>query len=159
MEWGRMRTEGASFTTDHAADGANSGINLDAAERFLQALDPDSDFFTFQTFDDEPDRHKKDPSLTLVLHGTLSKCGAELARLNERGAGAYVTINVTDGRGRTIENASACAMPSSSSTNPVRSRLRIFSRTSSSRVHRSSGISTGGPMNWRWTNFVTCKSD
>jgi hypothetical protein len=102
-----MKTE-HSFTDDRTTDdpatdgGAIPGIDLGDAERFLQALDPDSDFFTFQTLDDNQDR--KDKTLARVLHGTLTKCGAELAELNARGAGVFVTVNATDGQGRRADN-------------------------------------------------------
>jgi hypothetical protein len=76
--------------------------NTDDAERFLSALDPDARSFTFQTFDDNVQR--KDPKLAKVLHGTLVQHAATLASLNEKGAGIFVTVNETDGRGRRAEN-------------------------------------------------------
>ena len=39
-----------------------------------------------------------------VLHGPLSQHWDELVRLNNRGAGIYVTVNETDGLGRSAEN-------------------------------------------------------
>lgn len=72
------------------------------AKKFLKLLDPNADFFTFQTFDDNTDR--KDPSLTRILHGSLEEHWDTLCELNRRGAGVYVTVNETDGKGRKKEN-------------------------------------------------------
>src|SRR5262245_34977334 len=74
----------------------------DMAERFLRALDPEATRFTFQTFDDNKDR--KDKSVARVLHGTLAEHWGTLVKLNEQGAGIFVTINRTDLKGRTAEN-------------------------------------------------------
>jgi hypothetical protein len=82
----------------------NHGPALDPSEaaRFLTALDPAATFFTFQTFDDDRDRKSK--NLVRILHGTLKKHWDELARLNEMGAGIFVTVNETDGKGRSGDN-------------------------------------------------------
>jgi hypothetical protein len=86
------------------------------AARFLKCLDPEATSFTFQTFDDNkqraaaykaahPERKGKgDPKYTRVLHGTLEERAAELARFNDIGSGVFVTVNETDGRGRSGEN-------------------------------------------------------
>lgn len=71
------------------------------ADRFLRALDPNGPF-TFQTFDDDQDR--KDRHLTRVFHGSLEDKFEALRQLNERGAGVFVTVNATDGRGRSTQN-------------------------------------------------------
>lgn len=71
--------------------------NLNHAQSFLTALDEDSDAWTFQTFDDGPEKSKK---LIRVLHGSLERHADELATLNERGAGIFVTVNQTDLKGR-----------------------------------------------------------
>jgi hypothetical protein len=74
-----------------------------AAERFLNALDPfGTGQFTFQTFDDDQDR--KLSKLARVLHGTLDQHWDTLQRLNQQGAGVYVTVGATDGKGRKAEN-------------------------------------------------------
>jgi hypothetical protein len=72
------------------------------AARFLALLDPTATRFTFQTFDDKKDR--KNPALVRMLHGTLDECFAELTRLNNLGAGIFITINETDFRGRSTKN-------------------------------------------------------
>lgn len=74
------------------------------AQRFLDLLEPNGQF-TFQTFDDDADRH--DTSLARVLHGTLDQHFDELARLQQRGAGVFVTVNKTDGKGRKRNNIRA----------------------------------------------------
>lgn len=76
--------------------------DLSEAHRFLKRLDPDAATWTFQTFDDNADR--KDRRLARVMHGTLEQHGAELTRLQSQGAGIYVTVNETDGKGRTAKN-------------------------------------------------------
>lgn len=61
--------------------------------------------FTFQTFDDNADR--KDKSLIRQFYGTLDQHANTLHELNSRGAGVYVTVNTTDGNGRTAKNITA----------------------------------------------------
>jgi len=77
-------------------------LDRDLAERFLTALDPEATFWTFQTFDDDRDRKSK--SLVRVLHGTLDEHWDTLERLNGQGAGIFVTVSETDGKGRTGKN-------------------------------------------------------
>lgn len=55
---------------------------------------------TFFTVDDR----KKDSSLTQTIHGSLAELADQLVALNESGAGIFVTVNMTDGRGRKSEN-------------------------------------------------------
>jgi uncharacterized protein DUF5906/DNA primase RepB-like protein len=91
------------------------------AERFLAALDSSPDArFTFQTFDDnkvrktaraEANKQRKaegKPKLkdrfARIRHGTLAGHFEELVKLNARGAGIYVTVNVTDCQGREEKN-------------------------------------------------------
>jgi putative DNA primase/helicase len=80
-------------------------IDLDQARRFLAALDPSpAAKFAFQSFA-ERDGKAGGANLDRVRHGTLSEHAAELARLNDAGAGIFVTVNETDGKGRKAENA------------------------------------------------------
>ena len=65
---------------------------------FLALLDPTTTRFTFQTFDD--DKERKSKALARVLNGTLDEHFAELTRLNNLGAGIFVTICETNLRGR-----------------------------------------------------------
>jgi predicted P-loop ATPase len=76
------------------------------AERFLAALDPGADKFTFQTFDDNKERRdagkiegKPDP-LARCFHASLAGAWDQLATLNARGAGIFVTVNATTLEGR-----------------------------------------------------------
>ncbi len=58
--------------------------------------------FTFQTF---ADREVEDGRrLVRVLHGSLNQHFETLADLNTAGAGIYVAVNQTDGKGRRAEN-------------------------------------------------------
>lgn len=72
--------------------------DLNLAQSFLTALDEDSDAWTFQTFDDGGGKNK---SLVRQFHGSLERHATALAKLNDRGAGIFVTVNETNGNGRT----------------------------------------------------------
>lgn len=76
-------------------------IDLDTARAFLSHL---GDSYTFQSFDDSPTKRKK---LARVLHGALDEHAATLSELNEQGAGIFVTVNETDGKGRKAANVTA----------------------------------------------------
>ncbi len=69
---------------------------------FLTHLDPTAAFFTFQTVP-EPKR-KRTQLRPQVLHGSLNELLPELTTLNRQGAGIYVTVNETDGKGRRVHN-------------------------------------------------------
>jgi putative DNA primase/helicase len=82
----------------------------DEAERFFAALDPNTDAFTLQTFDDNQERRKSrqknrepDP-LAKIFHGSLARHWSRLVKLNAQSAGVYVTINETDLEGREKKN-------------------------------------------------------
>lgn len=66
----------------------------------LMLLDEEAECFTFQTFDDNSDRDSR--RLTSVRHGSITdpNLWAELVRLNQAGAGVFVTVNETNGKGR-----------------------------------------------------------
>lgn len=53
---------------------------------------------TWQTFDDSGQRR---PSLTSLRHGSISHLSGELVRLNEAGAAVSISVNQTNGQGRT----------------------------------------------------------
>lgn len=77
-------------------------------ERFLHTLDPQATTWTFQTFSDSDSKTK---GLTKLLQGSLLEHRDNLADLNNRGAGVYVVINETDGKGRkayNIQRVRAC---------------------------------------------------
>ena len=76
--------------------------NRHESERFLTLLDEDAEQFTFQTFVD--DKNARAGELARVLHGSLDDHWDTLCALNAHGAGIFVTVNATDGQGRTKEN-------------------------------------------------------
>jgi hypothetical protein len=71
------------------------------AVEFLAALDPTASEFTFQFFSDAPDKR-----FARIVHGKLDEVWPEVEHLNtpERGVGVFVTINKTDGNGRSQKN-------------------------------------------------------
>jgi len=72
------------------------------ARAYIAALTGDGDApVTFQTFDD----HGRDQTLARIMHGTIGDCAEALERLNNRGAGVFVTVNRTDGSGRRKNDA------------------------------------------------------
>ena len=71
------------------------------AERFLNALGGSGAEYTFQTFDDSPEKRK---GLAIIRHGSLQTHWPELVRANRAGAGVFVCVNQTDGKGRKAEN-------------------------------------------------------
>jgi hypothetical protein len=108
--------------SEHTVLQAALACNQDRAEaaRFLALLDPSAVAFTFQTLDDNEERktqrdktnaqRKKEGKQTLkdpfarVLNGTLDKHWETLVGLNDQGAGVFVTVNETDGKGRERPN-------------------------------------------------------
>ena len=89
------------------AQGFSETPDFDEASFFLSVLDPSTNVFTFQTFDDvklADGKGRKLPHLARTLHGTLKDLAPTLAALNAEGAGVYVTVNETDGKGRQLEN-------------------------------------------------------
>ncbi|MBE0627762.1 MAG: PriCT-2 domain-containing protein [Burkholderiales bacterium] len=76
--------------------------DLKQAGAFLALLDPTTQQFTFQTVDDLKERKRKD--LVRALTGTLEQHDPELTRLSAQGAGVFVSVNATDGRGRRLAN-------------------------------------------------------
>lgn len=75
--------------------------NFDMAQRFLKNLDPGATSWTFQTFDDSKE---KDRTLARVFNGTLEAHYNTLKNLNSRGAGVFITVQQTDGKGRKKDN-------------------------------------------------------
>ena len=74
--------------------------DLEQAARFLTLLDEEAEEFTFQTFADAPGAdvvpdHKS---------GSLDDLAPWLERQNRAGAGVYVTVQATDGNGRSKGN-------------------------------------------------------
>lgn len=74
--------------------------DLDVARRFLTLLDEDAEQFTFQIFADR----KAGRVTPCHRYGDLDGLADWLSRQNRQGAGIFVTVNETDGRGREAEN-------------------------------------------------------
>ena len=78
--------------------------DLAQAERFLMLLDEEAEQFCFRTFtDDKANKPNPDP-LAQIHQGTFADLAPRLTALNQRGAGVFVTVNATDGRGGKKEN-------------------------------------------------------
>jgi P4 family phage/plasmid primase-like protien len=76
--------------------------SLEVAKKFLSLLGGKNEAFCYQTFDDSP---AKSGHLVRVLHGTIDELSPELHRLNQEGAGIFVTINeIKPGTSRKKEN-------------------------------------------------------
>ena len=84
---------------------SNVKIDLDEAARFLDAIVPNAEYFTFQILADS-DREAVSP-LSSIFEGTLDEHADDLTRLNQQGAGIFVCVNETDGKGRRTENVRA----------------------------------------------------
>ena len=78
-------------------------IDIAEAHRFLKLLDPAAERFTFQTFADNRN-HPLSPGATVWHEGLTAGLAGCFERMQERGAGIYVTVNETDLTGRKIEN-------------------------------------------------------
>jgi P4 family phage/plasmid primase-like protien len=78
-------------------------IDLSIAQEFITALtgSPDASV-TFQTFDDDGDR--KSPSLVKQWTDHAAPSQGELERLSKEGAGLFVTVQQTNGKGRKETN-------------------------------------------------------
>jgi hypothetical protein len=80
-------------------------FDLTQSAAFLALLDPTTTEFCFQTFDDDKSNGRiKRSELADVLSGNLDQHAGELKRLSEQGAGIFVSVNATDGRGRRLAN-------------------------------------------------------
>ena len=106
-----QKKEGAALCPASAPDAKNKNSyesnivqqpeisKLDAAHflRLVVGEEP----VTFQTFDDSKERRRY---LANIYHGTLEDHFPVLQEYNERGAGVFFTVNVTDLQGRATEN-------------------------------------------------------
>jgi putative DNA primase/helicase len=84
----------------NAAPQTDSEIDLGAAADFLEALG--AKYPTFQTFGEG--EAKGDKKLARIMDGTLKEHSEKLCDINLCGAGVFVSVNQTDGRGRKREN-------------------------------------------------------
>ena len=71
-------------------------IDLSAAQAFCDALAGSDSPLTFQTFAEREGATAR----AMVKHGELRTHAEALQRANDSGAGVFVTVNATDGRGR-----------------------------------------------------------
>lgn len=78
-------------------DPSNLEPDLDETARFLRMLDKEAEKFALATFDDNADR--KDGRLARRMYGTLSEYAPYLIGANRKGAGVFITVNQTDGKG------------------------------------------------------------
>lgn len=76
-------------------------VDLTLAARFLDVLGgtPDPAAHTFQVFPEGASQ-----AYPAVRHGLLAVLGDDLVRANRQGCGVSVTVNETDGAGRTFDN-------------------------------------------------------
>ncbi len=72
-------------------------VDLSETKKYLEILAPGQTNFTFQAFDDTKQGRKH---LARIFHGSLAQHQDELIRLNQQGAGIFVTVNETDFQGR-----------------------------------------------------------
>ncbi|WP_298426222.1 VapE domain-containing protein [Rhodoblastus sp.] len=73
--------------------------DFNMARRFLETLDRGAAVFDFRLIHD---RDKSNP--TIIRRGSISELWPDLVKLNEQGYGCFVTINETDGKGRTKDS-------------------------------------------------------
>ena len=79
--------------------------DIEQAQTMLNMLSPTGDGLTFQTFDDNADEPNK--ALIKQYHGSLKTYAPMLSKLNEQGAGVFITVNSTNGQGRTKSHITA----------------------------------------------------
>ncbi len=95
------RTSMNPFINDSKSGKQDFQIDIKMAQRFLTLLAEDTEMgFSFQIFSDKKNK-KPCPK---ILHGSLEAHQDELIQLNRAGAGVFVTINETDGKGRSKDN-------------------------------------------------------
>ncbi|MBC1236290.1 DEAD/DEAH box helicase family protein [Nostoc sp. 2RC] len=103
-----MTTENAVMTLTSVINHNNTFDNIQSISdkyqdviRLLEAIHGDNDV-CFQTFDDAKSGNK---SLVGNWHGAINRSTLHrIGALNSRGAGAYYTVNQTDGKGRLATN-------------------------------------------------------
>ena len=95
-------TAAAAARAHNTASATRLPISPDLAQarQFLKLIDPAAKRFTLQTFDDN--RARKASNLARVLE--LNGFTREVSELHKAGAGIYLTVNETDGKGRKDEN-------------------------------------------------------
>ncbi len=111
--------------------------SIEMARDYLKILDPTTDSFTFQTFDDVKDR--KDGRLAQIRHGTIDTCYPWLVEMNNLGAGIFVMVQAGDGLGRKTNNVQRirCVFHENDHGWTIRSPLfpQLVVQTSPGRTH------------------------
>ena len=97
--------------------------DIDQAQTMISMFSPTGEGLTFQTFDDNADRHSK--AMIKQYHGSLDIHAPMLSQLNEKGAGVFITVNSTDEQGRSKNHITA-----------VRALFIDFDSADSERVNR-----------------------
>jgi hypothetical protein len=95
------RDAGSQYLVQSAAERTVPAHDKETAREYLAALDTDATSFTFQFFSD--DREKR---YAEIFHGTLDEAWPKIEVLNtpQHGVGVFVTVNETDGKGRSRKN-------------------------------------------------------
>lgn len=75
-------------------------MDIHIASEYLRLIGGDNEKYTYQIFSDAKNINLPPK----ILHGTFDKLKGELASQNRKGAGVFVTVNETNGKGRTKEN-------------------------------------------------------
>jgi hypothetical protein len=75
-------------------------LGVEYMNNYKQFLSFFDGLLTFQTFDDQGKRR----DLAQILHGSAQSCARDLMKLNNAGAGVFLTVNETDGQGRKRDN-------------------------------------------------------
>jgi hypothetical protein len=102
MRPGGNGAQAAGGTASIVPDNSENVPDFTESARHIAALTGSADTpVTFQTFDDSQEKRGE---LAKWMHGTLSERADELASYSKRGAGVFITVNETDGRGRKAEN-------------------------------------------------------
>jgi hypothetical protein len=73
--------------------------DFDQAQRHLLKIDNNTDLYCYQTFTDAKQKPSPDP-LARTFYGSFSEHKETLALYNNLGAGVFVTVNESDGKGR-----------------------------------------------------------
>ncbi len=124
-------------------------LDLDAARRFLAALDPSTDRFNITTLPDGP-AHRQTAGLMTSRFARIDDIADDLALLNCRAATVCVTANRTDGHGRKTENIAGirCVFADWDDGLPVRLPLEptVIVETSPGRAQAWWLIALGDPM-------------
>jgi ribosomal protein S18 acetylase RimI-like enzyme len=100
-------------------------VDHDTAAVFLAALTGSDGWATPHTFQTLDDRKSGKRDLTRIIHASLGALAPMLTRLNDAGAGIFVTVNATNGRGRTSADITALRSLFSDEDGPRTTALQL----------------------------------